>query len=287
MTLFFTNPAQVDTHWKAHLNVEVRATPFGSRLGNRAHSGPLRIQRPFFPEGPEVLHLYLLHPPGGVVGGDQLEVQLTLAASAQALVTTPAAQKLYRSPLATSHIRNTLEIGPEACLEWLPTETIVFNGAQSTSRLLIRLDASSSYAGWDIVCFGRPASMSPFSEGRWSSSLEVNRGGLPLLTEHARVRGGSSTLTASWGYANNVIAATFVCTTPNLERIGHAADAILGLLREVSDVHAAVTTMDGLVVLRLQARSIEVVRRVLIESWARTRPFIAGRTACSPRIWST
>jgi urease accessory protein len=251
------------------------------------HSGPLRIQRPFFPEGPEVLHLYLLHPPGGVVGGDQLEVQLKLAASARALVTTPAAQKLYRSPLATSHIRNTLDIGPEACLEWLPMETIVFDGAQSNSHLLVRLDPGGSYLGWDIMCFGRPASGAPFGAGQWSSSLEVSRGGVPLLTEHTRVGGGSPTLTASWGYANNLIAATFVCTTPDLERIGHAADAIAELLRGVSDVHAAVTTMDGLVVLRLQARSIEPVRRVLIESWARTRPLIAGRPACAPRIWST
>ena len=287
MTLLCANPSQVGAHWKARLVVEVRATPLGSRLGNRLHSGPLRIQRPFFPEGPEVPHLYLLHPPGGVVGGDQLEVQLKLAASTRVLVTTPAAQKLYRSPLATSRIRNTLEIGPDACLEWLPTETIVFDGARSSNHLLIRLDATSSYIGWDIVCFGRPASVAPFSEGQWTSSLEVSRGGLPLLIERTQVRGGSPTLTASWGYANNSVAATFVCTTPDLDRIGHAADAIRELLREVSDVCAAVTAMDGLVVLRLQARSIERVRRVLIESWARTRPIVAGRPACAPRIWST
>jgi urease accessory protein len=287
VTLGYTDLSQDDAHWKARLDVEVRATPFGSRLGNRLHSGPLRIQRPFFPEGPGVLHLYLLHPPGGVVGGDQLEVQLKLAASAQALVTTPAAQKLYRSPIATSRIRNTLEIGPDACLEWLPMETIVFDGAQSSNHLRIRLDANGSYVGWDIVCFGRPASVAPFSEGKWGSSLEISRGDLPLLIERTQVQGGSPTLTASWGYANNLVAATFVCTTPDLDRIGQAADAIRELLRKVSDVHAAVTAMDGLVVLRLQARSIERVRRVLIESWSRTRPFIAGRQACLPRIWST
>ena len=221
------------------------------------------------------------------MGGDQLEVQLKLAASTQVLVTTPAAQKLYRSPAATSRIWNTLEIGPYACLEWLPTETIVFDGARSSNHLLIHLDVDSSYIGWDIVCFGRPASAAPFSDGQWSSSLEISRGGLPLLIERTQVRGGSPTLTASWGYANNQVAATFVCTTPDLDRIGHAADTIRELLREVTDINAAVTAMDGLVVLRLQARAIERVRRVLIASWARTRPFIAGRPACAPRIWST
>lgn len=281
------NPLQVDAHWKARLDVEVLAAPSGSRLGNRLHCGPLRIQRPFFPEGPEVLHLYLLHPPGGVVGGDQLEVQLKVAASAHAVVTTPAAQKLYRSTAAISRIRNALEIGPDACLEWLPMETIVFDGARSNNHLVIRLDANSSYIGWDVVCFGRPASEAPFDQGQWSSSLEICRGGLPLLIERTQVRGGSPTLTASWGYSNNLVAATFVCTTPDLDRIEHAAGAIRDLLREALDVHAAVTVMDGLIVLRLQARSIERVRQVLIESWVRTRPFIAGRPACAPRIWST
>ena len=287
MTLLRANPVQADTQWRARLDIEVLATPLGSRLGSRLHSGPLRIQRPFFPEGPKVLHLYLLHPPGGVVGGDQLEVQLKLSAAAQALVTTPAAQKLYRSPIATSRVRNTLEVGPDACLEWLPTETIVFDGARSSNHLLIHLDPSSSYIGWDIVCFGRPASVAPFSEGQWSSSLEINRGGLPLLIERIQVRGGTPTLTASWGYANNLIAATFVCTTPDLDRIGRAAESIRELLREVPDVNAAVTAIDGLVVLRLQACSLERVRGVLIASWGRTRPFIAGRLACAPRIWST
>ena len=163
----------------------------------------------------------------------------------------------------------------------------MFDGAQSSNHLLIRLDANSSYIGWDIVCFGRPACVAPVSVGQWNSSLEIARGGLPLLIEHTQVQGGSPALTANWGYASNCVAATFVCATPGLDRLGHAADAIRELLLDVSDVNAAVTAMDGLVVLRLQARSIERVRQVLIESWARTRPIIAGRPACAPRIWST
>jgi len=123
--------------WQASLELAFAADTSGAtRLDRRAHRGPFLVQRPFFPEGREVCHVYLLHPPGGLVGGDELRLDLRVGEGARALVTTPAAGKAYRTLGPVSRQTQALSVADGAALEWLPQETIVYDGAAVNSSSL-------------------------------------------------------------------------------------------------------------------------------------------------------
>ncbi len=273
--------------WKARLEIDIVASADGTRLGRRLHRGPLRIQRPFYPEGPNVLHLYLLHPPGGVVGGDQLEICLNLDPRTHAVITTPSAQKLYRSSGAVSQIETDLSLRPGACLEWLPTETIIYDGARAHSAHRVRLETGATYIGWEMACFGRPASRSGFDEGEVTLSFELDYERRPRLIECSRVAGGSDLLSAPWGYAACAAFGTLVCAASDAERLQRATRVLDELSSQLRDAQAGVTQLDGVSVFRVRAHSLQAVRAALVRAWTSIRPMIVGRPAHEPRIWST
>src|SRR5258706_11967801 len=117
--------------WHASLELRFEARASCSVVAHSSHHGPLRVQRAFYPEGPTVCHVYVLHPPGGVVPGDQLSFDVGVESGARALITTPAATKVYRSDGRRAVQRTRLSVAPGAALEWLPQETIVFDGPRS------------------------------------------------------------------------------------------------------------------------------------------------------------
>ena len=151
--------------WHAALDLEFAAQGVRTVLARRSHIGPLVVQRPFYPEG-GVCHVYLVHPPGGVVGGDTARAaRHSCAMAAHALITTPAATKFYRSEgsrCATDAGHLALDA---ATLEWLPQETILFPDAYANIATRVRLSERSRFIGWEIVCYGRPASGLPFRAG--------------------------------------------------------------------------------------------------------------------------
>src|SRR5262249_43518141 len=129
------------------------------------HEGPLRVQRAFYPEGPDLPHVYLLHPPGGLAPGDRLSIEIGVARWARALVTTPAAGKCYRSDGRVSEQKQTLRVAAGSSLEWLPQENIVFDGSCVRLSTRVELEEGASFVGWDVLCLGRPASGERFTRG--------------------------------------------------------------------------------------------------------------------------
>src|SRR6476620_11342443 len=124
------NLASERAGWEAALDLEFAARGARTILARRASIGPLVVQRPFYPEG-DVAHVYLVHPPGGVVGGDQLRLNVLAREGAHALITTPAATKFYRSDGRVAHQRQEI-VADAASIEWLPQETIVFPDARAS-----------------------------------------------------------------------------------------------------------------------------------------------------------
>ena len=178
--------------WQASLALQFCHTPEKTLLHSARHSGPLTVQRPFYPEG-ETCHLYLLHPPGGIVGGDTLDISVRLDAKSHALITMPGASKFYRSSGPLACLSQHFYLDEEATLEWLPQDTIIFPGANAALRSVFHLHATSTLLAWELYCLGRPVINEAFSHGTLESRLEVWVDGEPRLIERLHLSGGDLT----------------------------------------------------------------------------------------------
>lgn len=277
------------TSWPARLTLTFAARARATRLARAEHEGPLRVQRPFYPEGQDgPCHVYVLHPPGGVVSGDRLALDVTLAPHTSALLTAPGASKLYRARgERDASVHQTFRLGAGALLEWLPHETIVFDGARAHTSTEVVLEADATYAGWELVCLGRPASGERFRAGALRTALSIARDGVPAFGERGRFVGGDVLLEAPWGLAGRPVLASFVVASRQAE------DAWVEAVRDaLADVESAsglwgVTRVPAGIVLRYVGGSVREARALFERTFAVLRPLYAGRAAVHPRIWST
>lgn len=272
--------------WEARLALSYALAGEGTILAGQRHRGPLLVQKPFYPEGPEVCHTIVLHPPGGVVSGDTLEISIDMGDHTHALLTTPGAGKWYKSEGARASFRLRIKVAAEALLEWLPQENICFDGAQAGWKTEIELAATARYLGWDITCFGRTASGEQFKRGGLSQAIEIRQDGKRLWGEYAVLKGGDPLFSSPVGMAGRPVAATFLAAGKS------APDQVLAGLRavqvdEASGDMSAVTALPGVLVARYLGHSTERAKRYFVSLWELLRPWFAGRPACEPRIWKT
>lgn len=282
-----SSESRADAGWRASLDLGLRRARDSTRdrtiLAHRRSHGPLQVQRAFHP-GDGVCHLYLLHPPGGIVGGDTLAVSATLGEGARALLTTPAATKFYRSAGARATQTHHFRVAAGGVLEWLPQETIVFDGAIARRETRIELARAARCIAWDIVCLGRPAAGEAFAGGLFEQRLEVSREGLPLLIDRVRFDGGGEALRAKWGLGGRPVSGTMVCSDCDGEDLAAARALMTGL--EAGELMAG-TLVDGLLVVRFLGASAWKARERFIRLWAVLRPRRLGAAVCRPRIWNT
>ena len=273
--------------WLGRLSLELDKTPHGTQLSRSSHEGPLRIQRVLSPEGPECPHIYLLHPPGGVVGGDRLQTRVVLGAAAQVLLTTPAAQKLYRSKGARAEIENLLELGENARLEWLPSETLAFSAAEAQLTTRVVLATGASFIGWDVACYGMPARGETFESGRVLSRFEIFRGETPLVIDSLDLGHGAELLGGAYALRGKpVVASLYAVPSTGIvddELVTRVRDA----LGETEQASCSVSSLRDLLVVRALGANVEGVRSQLIRAWQVLRPPIVAREAVIPRIWAT
>jgi urease accessory protein len=270
--------------WPARLSLEFAGAEGTTRLVHREHEGPLRVQRPFYPEGNGTSHVYLLHPPGGVVGGDHLEIRVSTRDQARAVVTNPAATKLYRSDGRVAKMRQSLSVASGSLLEWLPQETIVFDGANAELKTKVHLDGTSQFLGWDVLCLGRPAAKEKFVSGQLIQSLEVWRDALPLYLERAEFGEGAALGSADWGLAGAPVLGTMWVATDNLGvlELGRQCIGAATLI----GARAAATELDGVTVIRYVGPSVRDCWALFVAVWAAVRPLLSGTSASVPRIWN-
>ena len=273
--------------WQASLQLQLKHKGSRTVLQSSKHLGPLRVQRPFYPEG-EVCHLYLLHPPGGMVAGDNLTIGLDCQPGSQVLVTTPAAGKLYRVAEQASPQYQGVEaqIAAGASLEWLPQETILFNGAQGELRNRFELAKDSCLIGWDIVCLGRRASGEQFEHGAVKQRIEIIKDGRPLLIDRVNFEGSSDMLAAPWGMNGQVVSGTLFATIDHSESL--LLDELRGLL-PVSDATQqwGLSLRNSVLLVRYLGGSAETCRRGFEKIWQQLRPVLLARPMLRPRIWNT
>ena len=269
--------------WQARLELDFARQGQRTVLGRRRHIGPLAVQRPFYPEGLlGTCHVYLLHPPGGVVGGDGLDIAVNAGPGSRALVTTPAAGKLYRSAGPCARLAQSLRVDADAQLEWLPQPTIAFAGVNARVGTRVDLAPSGRFIGWEIVCLGRTDSGERYA-GQLHLALELWRDGAPLWVERARYD-GDEMLFAPHGLRGYPVSGTLVASP------APAADVLVAI-RSAMDDHGAVltgaSTVDGVLALRVLGPQAAAVQCALIDAWALLRPAVLDRPALAPRIWAT
>lgn len=272
--------------WAARLQLEYQRRGERTVLARRQHFGPLLVQRPFYPQGESCCHSYLIHPPGGVVGGDRLDLDVSLGPQAHTLITTPAAGKFYRSGGAVATQLQHLKVADGALLEWLPQETILFAGAKVEAVTRVDLSATAQFAGWEILCLGRPASKEVFTLGALRQRLEIWREGRPLLLERSRWVGGSEAQRASWGLAGQPVFGTMVITGDFNEQLEVLHEMLAG-----AEKCFALSQLPHLFIARYLGDDALEARHGFTRIWQHLRPLLGeglpGDTSALPRIWNT
>lgn len=267
--------------WKAELALEYQRHGDRTVLAKRRHEGPLVVQKALYPEGEQVCHAIVVHPPGGIAGGDELAIDVCIGDRAAALLTTPGAAKWYRSAASWATQRLSFEV--KGTLEWLPQETIVYNGALARMQAEIRLSGGACYLGWEVLCLGRTGSGERYAAGETALATRVWRDGKLVWNERGEILGGASLLESPAGFAGRPVCGTLLAAAPEI------ADDVLARCRSLTpdSGEAAVTRLPGVLVARYLGDSSEAAKHFFRRLWGVLRPALLGRDAIEPRIWRT
>jgi urease accessory protein len=277
--------------WHAALRLDYTRDATRTRARS-AHTGPLRVLKALYPEGHAVCHHVLVHPPAGLVSGDRLDVDAHLGTGSHALLTTPGATRWYRAKgaqgnpdaeVASQAVR--LRVGENARLEWLPLETLVYDGARAVNRLDVELAPGAEMIGWDLLALGLPAADKPLTSGRLDQRIQIDG----LWLEQARIDAGDRLLLDSpLGLAGQRALATAWLawgSDPAEARVTQAIDAARALI-EPSGVLAGVTrAQPRLLVLRALADRTEPLFHLLRAVRGVWRAAAWDLPANEPRVW--
>lgn len=288
-----------NTGWKASLELEFDSICVDNNqaktvLKKASHFGPLRVQRPFYHEpNQDICHLYILHPPGGVVGGDSLTININLKNNAHAVITSPGSSKFYRSAGQTGLVKQLLKVGDNASLEWFMQENIFFNGAKTKLNTDIILSDEAKFIGWDISCLGRPACKEWFISGEINANFSVYRNSLknPLLIERLRI--GESYFNSATKKQGALLRgypmqASFVATNCSQAILEQSYQFLTTITDKTKlPIEWGITLLDDILVFRALGEQTQQLQQIMIPLWQLLRPLILQRKAVLPRIWAT
>ncbi len=265
-----------------HAELELGYGRFGdtTRPTQRRHLGPLRVQKHLYAEGPQVCQHIIVHPPGGIAGGDRLDISVDVGTDAWAQLTSPGAAKWYRAAGPAYQTLN-LTVAPGATLEWLPQETIVYSAAQAELQTTIELQGDARLVYWDVVALGRPAADERFERGHFQSRVDIRRDGDLLWHERQRVVGNDGLLDSPMGLDGHTVFATLLVSADISPELLEQCRALQGQVR------GDLSQLPGLLVARCLAHEGLHARDWLIALWKLLRPQVLGKEALAPRIWST
>jgi len=279
--------------WAGRLHLAYRSEPRHDgaprTVLHSRHEGPLRVLASLYPEAATVCHNVLIHPPGGIVGGDTLHVEAELAEGAHALLTTPGATRFYRSGGDAALQSVDARVAEGARLEWLPLETIVHSGALAENRMRFTLRPGAEMIGWDLLALGLPAAGEGFDRGCYTQRIELPG----VWLERARLDATDRQLFDSpLGWAGNGVLATlwFATGTPLAEA---RRGALLHVAREAASGSPLAASAGAsaahaeAVVLRVLAARVEPAMVLLAAVWARWRTLAWALAPCAPRVWRT
>ena len=289
LTEQYTN--NVQNGWHGHLNLTYANRNGETQIIRNEMQAPLKVQRPFYPEGKKVCHSVILHTAGGVVGGDRLDLDFHLQPNAQALITTAAAGKIYRSSGKQSQQNIKIQVDNGANLEWLPQETIVFDGAIYRQDLRVELALGARILLWEIVRFGRSARGEKFLSGEWRSHAEIWQQNRSLWIDRQLLKGGAEMLESPHGLAGKPVVATLAWVGEPVT--AEIVEKVRALRREETispssfavNSNVGVTRIPSGLLCRYRGSSTADARNWFVGIWQLLRLSFSERLSCLPRVW--
>jgi urease accessory protein len=274
-----------EVRWPARLALTATRDGASTRVQSR-HEGPLRLLKTLYPEGSGIAHAVLVHPPGGLVGGDRLDIQLDVQAGAHLLVTTPAATRFYRSNAGEAAQVVTAHVAAGARLEWVPQETLAYSGCEAHNEVKLALAPGGQVMASEVLGLGLPAAGQAFERGRLLQHLEIT--GL-WLDRGLLAADDAALLDGACGLAGHrMLGSLALAQSEPLPD----AEALLAASRELLvGVQAGVTLLQrpGRVVLLARALGddMEALTAALRQVRALWRKQVWGLSGGDPRIWAT
>lgn len=288
--------------WQANLSLTFIQKNGGTVLAKAVRKGPLSVQKAFYPEDKTCAHIYLLHPPAGIVSGDELHISIDIETKAHALVTTPGANRFYRArenisigdPQQYQHAKIMLK--HLSICENFPLETIVYPGADATNQLDIRLEPSSCFIGWDITCLGLVSSQKPFTHGQFTQLNRVFIEDKLIFHDRIHICGSKPVMQHIAGLNCCSVFATMIAYAP-IDRVNEneQRDLIERLRANLSQQETiteasqkvSITQIRQLLVVRYLGSHAEECKALFILLWQLMRPHYIGKPGIVPRIWHT
>lgn len=268
-----------EVRWPARLALQA-SHEAGRTLLHALHEGPLRLLKTLYPEGESIAHAVLVHPPGGLVGGDRLSIDIDVAAGAHLLATTPAATRFYRClPGLEAAQSVSARVAEGARLEWLPQETLAYPGCRARNRVQIALQGQLLAS--ELLVLGLPEADQAFDEGELLQHLEIE--GLWIDRGWLRAQ-DCALLDGPCGLDGRRVLGSLLLAQ------AHAFDAAVAesLLQDARELGAAATLLHGrLLLLRVLAESLEPAVHLLRAVRGRWRQRAWGLAPCEPRVWRT
>jgi urease accessory protein len=270
--------------WQADLELSFEHHQTRTVLARNWHKGPLQVQKALYPEGPDICHVAILHPPGGIAAGDSLCMRASLEGRSRVLLTTPGATKWYRSDgaMARQQVHFCLQGG--AVLEWLPRENILYDGCKISINLDIELSAQSKYFGWEVLSFGRRASGESWRRGNLRMRTSIRRSGRVLWSEMANVEAASGFMKSTVGLSGFTVCGTFLIAGFDVEN--GLLTACRRLRPKSGEARIGMTRVPGVLIARYLGDSGEEVFNYFTALWTVLRPALSARVSCAPRIWA-
>ncbi|MCH2159562.1 MAG: urease accessory protein UreD [Oleiphilaceae bacterium] len=278
-----------DRAWEANLHLSYSLKSNRTIVSNMRFKGPLRVQRPFYPEQGRC-HTYLLHPPGGMVSGDKIDISVDVNEGAESFITTPSAGKLYgadsENVVQTQNIE--LNVADNATLEFLPQENILFDRANGKLSTSINLSKSSKFIAWDMLSFGRPHGGYHFKSGSLDQLLQIKIDGKLVLHEGFKTDDDLTILSSPVGMMGHLhMGSLFIVVPEKIEHYAAWTEQARELLVNDETLRMAATQRNGVLMIRALSDDIEMLRNAFIKVWQGLRLAVLEQEPVMPRIWLT
>ena len=277
-------------YWFAQLELGFKGAENRTVLEHRKHHGPVRVQKMLWPEKTGVCHAIIVHPPAGIAGGDHLTFQMSAEQAAHALVTTPGAGKWYKTNQKQAFQHIDITVKDASIFEWLPQETMLFNGAHANSETRVILEDAASFIGWDMLVLGCQARHETFIEGSYQNRFQLYRNNKLLVTDRLSFSGNDRWLSSCLGMNGHAVMASFWAVPPEKFRSKFYLDQQIDQIRELimrMDIKVTLTLLDDVVTARYLGDDVRQCHDAFAAIRAKLRRDWFDLDEEFPRIWRT